>query len=449
MTIAIPEDVWSELTSLLDLEQESAAFIVAGLARDEQELTFLARLAWHIPPDGYDERSRDRLVLRSARYVEAIGAAARDGAVPVFVHTHPRGRPMPSAVDRQLDIELAPVVRIRTGQGLYVRLVVGGTRSDPSVWAQASDDKGRTYPLRAVRVVGSRLQLFAPEGSQSPDAFDRQVQVFGERGQALLSVLHVGVAGAGATGSAVVEQLLRLGVGRISVVDDDIITPTNITRIHESGRADIGQSKIDLTVRAAARIGLGSVVIPILGRTTNRDVAWALRQCDVVIGCTDDQAGRGVLSRLAYWYLLPVIDLGVVIEQRRAAAEIYARITVAAIGGPCLVCRGRVDLDIARAEELPVPERDQLINEGYVRQMPNPAPSVVTYTTLVAALGINELLGRLFGYLSGDGGTEVLARLDTRELRTIAGNSKPDHYCVERKSWGKGDGEAFLGRIWP
>src|SRR3989442_2474424 len=43
--------------------------------------------------------------------------------------------------------------------------------------------------------------------------FERQVLAFGAESQALLQQLHVGVVGVGGTGSAVVEQLARLGVG--------------------------------------------------------------------------------------------------------------------------------------------------------------------------------------------------------------------------------------------
>ena len=44
------------------------------------------------------------------------------------------------------------------------------------------------------------------------------------------------------------------------------------------------------------------------------DLAKSLRSCDVVLGCTDDNRGRAVLSRLAYWYLLPVFGTAFLVD---------------------------------------------------------------------------------------------------------------------------------------
>jgi molybdopterin/thiamine biosynthesis adenylyltransferase len=41
----------------------------------------------------------------------------------------------------------------------------------------------------------------------------------------------------------VAVQLARLGVGRLLLVDDDAVSGSNLTRIHEATRADVGRAK--------------------------------------------------------------------------------------------------------------------------------------------------------------------------------------------------------------
>ncbi len=81
----------------------------------------------------------------------------------------------------------------------------------------------------------------------------------------------------------------------------------------------------------------------------------ALKSCDVIFGCTDDNDGRLLLNRLAYFYLIPVIDMGLAIEPEPAGGgvrELSGRATVLAPGGSCLLCRQIVDPVLARDEDL-------------------------------------------------------------------------------------------------
>jgi hypothetical protein len=57
------------------------------------------------------------------------------------------------------------------------------------------------------------FQFFDEGDNEQVDlaAFSRQILAFGEEFQRLLKKLHIGIAGLGGTGSAVCEQLVRLG----------------------------------------------------------------------------------------------------------------------------------------------------------------------------------------------------------------------------------------------
>ena len=62
--------------------------------------------------------------------------------------------------------------------------------------------------------------------------YDRQLMLpeIGEEGQRKLSEAKVLIVGAGGLGSPVATYLAGAGVGRIGIVDDDLVSITNLQR---------------------------------------------------------------------------------------------------------------------------------------------------------------------------------------------------------------------------
>ena len=91
-------------------------------------------------------------------------------------------------------------------------------------------------------VVGDSQQLWYPSPPRTPAAaaeYDRQVRLFGDRGQAILSAQKVAIVGAGGAGSLINEYLARLGVGHLVAVDFDRLDPTNYPRVVGSRPRDL------------------------------------------------------------------------------------------------------------------------------------------------------------------------------------------------------------------
>jgi molybdopterin/thiamine biosynthesis adenylyltransferase len=282
--------------------------------------------------------------------------------------------------------------------------------------------------------------------------WDRNVRAFGAEMQHALGELRVTVVGCGGTGSAVTEQLTRLGVRHLHLIDPDILSESNLTRVYGSATGDAGRPKADVLARHVRRIAQGASVTVSAGMLTTQDVARQAATADVIFGCTDDNAGRLVLSRLAAFYLIPVFDCGVLISSAAGGrvTGIDGRVTVMTPGQGCLVCRDRIDLRRAAAELLTPAERDLLAAEGYAPGLAGAEPAVVAYTTLVAALAVSEFLERLIGYGTEPVPGEILARLHDRELSGNTAPPRPGHFCdPEAGQLGRGDIEPFLGQTWP
>jgi len=475
-TLALREEHWLEVVGMLDLKVETAGCILAGFAqRDEDEreqedgddgevdaghgdeeenddeLTLFGRSLGWVPEQHYLEREPDGLDIASPGFWPFFGAAATDQAVPIFVHTHPRMSASPSKRDDGVDEALRGSALLRSSAPYYASLIVGGTKEKPTFTGRVYDEHGLVGDLERLRVVGRRIHLLLAQGT--PDAnidaevFDRQILAFGEDGQQMLARLRVAVVGAGGTGSAVIEQLLRGGVRDVTVIDDDITTKTNVTRIHESGVGDDGRRKVDVMKDAAARIGLGATAKPIFGRITEPKLALRLRHFDVIFGCTDDEKGRLVLSRLALTHLIPVLDMAIAVDPNSDGSirAIDGRVTTLLPGEACLLCRGRISPEGLAAEDLDPEERRRRAGEGYVPGLGENDPSVGTFTTLIGIFAVNELLDRLFGYSEGATtfrSTELLLRLADRRLGYSSRPAEDPHWCADASLYGRGDARA-------
>ena len=143
-----------------------------------------------------------------------------------------------------------------------------------------------------------------------------------------------------------------------------------------------------------------------------------LTSCDVIFGCTDDNAGRLVLLRIPTYLLTPVIDCGVVLTSDHTGAliGIDGRVTILTPGSPCLVCRDRIDIPRASAELLTPEERIRRQGEGYAPALGGTEPAVIAFTTLVSATAVTELLERLIGYGPQPRPSEVLLRIHDRQI---------------------------------
>jgi molybdopterin/thiamine biosynthesis adenylyltransferase len=163
---------------------------------------------------------------------------------------------------------------------------------------------------------------------------------------------------------------------------------------------DIGQPKVQVLARHLHCIASDVKCDPIQAMVTLEAAARRLIACDLVFGCTDDNAGRLVLSRLATYLLTPVIDSGVLISSNAEGelTGIDGRITTLCHGQACLVCRDRIDLARAGAELLTPEERVRREDEGYAPALARTEPAVVAFTTMVGATAVSELLERLIGY---------------------------------------------------
>jgi proteasome lid subunit RPN8/RPN11 len=456
VTLVITEDLRSGLLRAAEEDLEMAGVLLASaVPLDDGGLRLLATGIRWCPLESYAERHETGLLITSDGYVPALAEAEASGSVALWLHTHPGegASPRPSRHDKKVDSQLAGLFRLRSGSEYYGSVVVSAADGQLRFTGHL-DTETRARKISRLWSVGDRFRLVFHD-DHCPDVpdhvFDRNVRAFGGPVQAALGQLTVAVVGCGGTGSAVAEQLARLGVRHFILADPDKLSASNVTRVYGSTPDRIGDPKVDVVGDLIASIAPDADIVRECSMATVQGTARKLARADVVFGCTDDNAGRMVLSRLASFMLTPVIDCGVLLSSGPSGLleGINARVTVLTPGAACLVCRGRIDQARAASELLSPEERVRRLDEGYAAALPGIEPAVVTFTTMAAAAAVTELLERLVGFGSRPVPSELLLRLHEREMSANLQAPRQGHYCDPAAGkLGAGHTEPFLGQMW-
>ncbi|MDE0600221.1 MAG: ThiF family adenylyltransferase [bacterium] len=456
VTLVIPEHIAGELLDAASSDVETAGTLLAQLVETHGgDIRLLVREVLWVPSDAYLFRGAEGLRIASHGYVPALAKAEADQAIPIWLHTHPgkRASPQPSVRDKVVDEELADLFQIRSGSPFYAAVVIA-QRAGQLRFAGHIKAGGKRSDIDRLWVTGGRLALYknALHATTEPcGQFDRNIRAFGGEVQEVLNDLSVAIVGCGGTGSAVAEQLTRLGVRRFHLFDPKTLTESNVTRVYGSFPADIGKPKVNVVASHLSRIAPDAMVATERKKITLEATARRLGDVDIIFGCTDDNAGRLVLSRVASFFLTPVIDCGVLLSSGSGGVlnGINGRVTVLAPGLACLVCRERIDFQQAHVEMLSQDEHQRLVDEGYAPALPGVEPAVVAFTTQVAAAAVGELLERLIRYGPDPVPSEVLVRVHEREVSTNHQSPRDGHYCDPRTGkLGLGVTTPFLEQIW-
>lgn len=457
VTFVLTEPLEREISNAASSAVETAGVILARVVPHQSQLRLLAREVHWVPSSQYAHQSAHALSIHSEGYVHALARAEATETVPIWFHTHPGldSDPRASRHDEVVDAQLADLFRLRSGSAYYGALIAA-PREGGFAFSGFLEEADRTrHAFTRVWSVGERFRLvftFGDQDSGLSPRFDRNVRAFGPAVQHTLAALKIGIVGTGGTGSAVAEQLARLGARKLTLVDPDVLTESNVTRVYGSYPELVGTPKVHALKQHLERIAPDAAVECVQGMITRRSIACTLLGCDLIFGCTDDNAGRLVLSRMSAYFLTPVIDCGVLLTSARNGhlAGIDARVTTMVPGHACLVCRNRIDVARAGSELMTPDERARRLEEGYAPALPGIEPAVVTYTTAVAALAVSELLERLIGFGPEPRPSEVLFRGHDRELSTNVAVPRQGHYCdLAAGKIALGLTEPLLEQTWP
>jgi molybdopterin-synthase adenylyltransferase len=129
----------------------------------------------------------------------------------------------------------------------------------------------------------------------------------GGPGQAALKRARVLVIGAGGLGAPVLLYLAAAGVGTLGVIDDDVVTLSNLQRqvIHET--PDLGMPKVDSAAATIRRLNPHVAVEPHGTRLVAGNALDLIGRYDIVADGSDNFATRYLVSDACYFAKKPLV----------------------------------------------------------------------------------------------------------------------------------------------
>jgi hypothetical protein len=433
---------------------EGVAFALCGRGRHENMELLVVRELALVPYEMCPIRTPSRVTWLGEALDQVLTRALDKGLALVKIHSHPTGHSWFSSTDDEADGVLFPCVSGWLGddQGPMASMIMlpDGRMVGRSVWGGKIGEQ-----LEAVRIAGDELQFwFADEHGEVPEHGRRVAQTFGEATYAKLRKLRVGVVGCSGTGSIVIEQLARNGIGRLVLVDDDHVEDKNLNRILNSTARD-AQTLLNKTLVQQRMIDAMGLDVKVCVHPYDLLDLRALKElsaCDVVFGCMDSVDGRHVLNKLASAYLIPYIDVGVRLDADGAGGidSIWLAIHTLQPGGSSLMSRGvydQRDLEAAFVLRDSPQEYERLKGEGYIKGVKVDRPAVISVNMAAASAAMNEFLARLHGFRLQRNSAFAVRRICLTDSE--AGMDEADGLPCKQmaKLVGTGDQKPFLGMM--
>lgn len=435
---------------------EGMAYLLCGRTRTAAE-RYLSHRVIPLPATQVRSSSPAHITADTDTLRRLLQVAAEHNLTIAMVHSHRPGPAIFSPQDDADEPKLIELAQHRNGSDTELMSMILAENGAVTARIWRSPEHFHTLAVLGVGERITPLSGFTDIDIES-NVYARQLLALGPAFQRTLAALRIGIVGAGATGSATAILLARLGAMHLVIVDGDIVEESNLNRLHGATPDDALSecSKTETLSRHLKSFRPDLTVAPFDCLVSDPKCRAALTECDVVFGCTDDHDGRLWLNRLAYFYLIPVVDMGIGIDFEPGdpprILDAAGRVTVVAPGHPCLLCRGVIDTEQARADALRRENPDEfqrLSDEAYVRGAGLPNPAVVSYTTEVACMAVDELIERLTGY-------RQIGPIAHRIRKFRLGEDKRPGFisvteecaiCGSRNYWGRGDIVPFMDRL--
>ncbi len=171
-----------------------------------------------------------------------------------------------------------------------VEFLRGRAEGDLFAWAVQREAAER-FGLRIAEVEGAAL-----EAGLLPARYRRNRETVSKADQLKLFRSRVAVIGCGGLGGYLVEELARLGVGTLVLVDPDVFEEHNLNRQLFSSPARLGQAKVAAAVERVAEINPAVTALPHRAAFSTANGRELLAGADVVLDGLDNVLVRRELA---------------------------------------------------------------------------------------------------------------------------------------------------------
>jgi molybdopterin/thiamine biosynthesis adenylyltransferase len=376
-----------------------------------------------LEPHGEDLDSTTSIVrFREPYSLRAALEKQRCGLCVGVIHSHPQNFGVrPSPLDDDMDGYYMDYFPAFGNEKAYFSLIFAKDWDGPLCFSGRGWNDGTEYQVTEMVTVSDKeirqdTATCRGAATQHRDEYrDRFQEIYGTEAATRLRHARIAIVGTSGTGSPAAHVLARAGVNNFVLIDPKQLAKSNLERLHGSYDAHFAKGEAEAPLKVAVLKDLIKAINPnanvtcIAGNILQPLARDHVVGVDLIICGTDTNHSRTAISELAYRYLVPAIDVGVVFESTNGSvtAEI-GRLTFYSPGNPCAHCLGLVDPWRATVELMSDEEKDRRRREAkeaelradnagaYWKDVPE-IPTVGHFTSMAGALVASYAIGWLTG----------------------------------------------------
>jgi len=222
------------------------------------------------------------------------------------------------------------------------------------------------------------------------ERYERNIGTITQEENERLKTFQVCVVGCGGLGGHVIENLARLGIGHLTVIDGDVFQASNLNRQILSTEQNLGQSKAEAARERVAQINSQVGVCAINGFLNEFNSRELIRRHHVVVDALDNIPGRLLLEKACEEEGIPLVH--------GAIAGWYGQVAVVMPGDRLLrilYAGGQeTELEAGGPESVAGAETEARASAGAETDAGNPAFTPAAVAALETAEALKVLLGR-------------------------------------------------------
>lgn len=157
------------------------------------------------------------------------------------------------------------------------------------------------------RVTVAQVEGIALEEGILPARYQRNRTVISVNDQRTLFRSSLAVVGCGGLGGYVVEELARLGVGRIIVIDPDVFEEHNLNRQLFSNPSNLGKAKVEAAAARIGEINPAVTLVPVQTAFSRENGAELLGGCQIAVDALDSIQVRLELADTCTMMNIPLV----------------------------------------------------------------------------------------------------------------------------------------------
>lgn len=168
--------------------------------------------------------------------------------------------------------------------------------------------------------------------------YNRQIALrgFDFDGQEKLKASHALVVGLGGLGCAAAQYLAAAGIGRLTLLDFDCVSLSNLQRQTLHTDARIGMKKVASAALSLTGINPHVALEQIDTQLESDALSALVARCDLVLDCTDNIETRNQLNRACFTHKTPLVSGAAIRMEGQISVFTYQD------GEPCYRCLSRL-----------------------------------------------------------------------------------------------------------